>query len=995
MGNLAWMVAAAVAAVVASWAFNAVVKLVWRPRAITRRLRAQGVGGPGYRFFSGNLGEIKRLRDEGAGVVLDVSSHDFVPIVQPHFRKWIPLYGRTFVYWFGARPTICLADMSMVRQVLSDRTGIYPKNLTNPYFARLLGKGLVLTDGDEWKRHRKVVHPAFNMDKLKMMTVTMSDCAHSMMSQWESELGTKGGVVEIELSRRFEELTADVISHTAFGSSYKEGKQVFLAQRELQFLAFSTFLSIQIPGSSYIPTKKNLKTWSVDKKVRSMLMDIIKSRLDNKDVAGYGNDLLGLMLEACAPEHGESQPQLSMDEIIAECKTFFFAGHDTTSHLLTWTMFLLSTHPEWQEKLREEVATECSGEVPTGDMLNKLKLVNMFLLETLRLYGPVAFIQRRVSAELELGGIRVPKGTVLSIPIATIHRDKEVWGKDADEFRPERFENGVSKAAKYPNALLSFSSGPRSCIGQNFAMIEAKAVIAMILQRFSFTLSPKYVHAPTDVITLRPKYGLPMILKSLKVLFVGSLDDINKLRADAAGGGGAALDVASHDFIPFVQPHFRQWIPLYGRVFLYWLGWTPDMCVADVELAKQVFADRTGLFPKNVTTPMLLKLFGKGLILANGDEWQRHKKVVHPAFNTDKLKMMTATMAGVARSMVSRWEEKVASHGGKVVIELSSQFEELTADVISHTAFGSSYAEGKQVFMALKELQFIAFSSLLSNLKVWRLDKKVRSTLMEIINSRLAAKEKAAAAAAASGGRYGEDLLGLMLEASAPPELSTKRRQPPLLSMDEIIDECKTFFFAGQETTSHLLSWTMFLLSTHPDWQDKLREEAVRECGGAGAGAGDDDKLPTYDMLGKLKLLNLFLLETLRLYSPVPAIRRRTREAVEMGGVTVPGDTILTFPIATMHRDEEVWGADAGVFDPMRFAGGGGGGAMAKLLSFSTGPRACIGQNFAMVEAKAVVAAILRRFRLELSPEYVHAPTDVITLRPKHGLPMVVTSLHA
>uniref|UniRef100_A0A0E0EEX4 Cytochrome P450 n=1 Tax=Oryza meridionalis TaxID=40149 RepID=A0A0E0EEX4_9ORYZ len=346
MGNLGWMVAAAVAAVVASWAFDAVVKLVWRPRAITRRLRAQGVGGPGYRFFSGNLGEIKRLRGEGAGVVLDVSSHDFVPIVQPHFRKWIPLYGKTFMYWFGARPTICLADVSMVRQVLSDRTGMYPKNVSNPYFARLLGKGLVLTDGNEWKRHRKVVHPAFNMDKLKMMTVTMSDCAQSMISEWESELGTKSDIVEIELSRRFEELTADVISHTAFGSSYKEGKQVFLAQRELQFLAFSTFLSIQIPGSNYLPTKKNLKTWSVDKKVRSMLTDIIKSRLNNKDVAGYGNDLLGLMLEACAPKHGESQPQLSMDEIIAECKTFFFAGHDTTSHLLTWTMFLLSTHPE-------------------------------------------------------------------------------------------------------------------------------------------------------------------------------------------------------------------------------------------------------------------------------------------------------------------------------------------------------------------------------------------------------------------------------------------------------------------------------------------------------------------------------------------------------------------------------------------------------------------------------------------------------------------------
>uniref|UniRef100_A0A0D9X1X1 Cytochrome P450 n=1 Tax=Leersia perrieri TaxID=77586 RepID=A0A0D9X1X1_9ORYZ len=516
--GLAWTVAAAVAA---SWLFNAAVNLLWRPRAIARRLRAQGVSGPGYSVFSGgNLGEIKRLRGEGAGLVLDVSSHDFLPIVQPHFRKWIPLYGKTFVYWVGTRPTICLTDMNMVRQVLSDRTGMYPKNVANKTFARLLGKGLVLTDGEEWKRHRKVVHPAFNMDKLKLMTNTMTDCAMSMVSDWESELKKGGVAAEIEVSRRFEELTADVISHTAFGSSYKEGKQVFLAQRDLQYIAVSTFFTIQIPGFSYLPTRKNLKTWSLDKKVRNMLMDIINTRLANKETAGYGNDLLGLMLEACTPEeHGESQPLLSMDEIIAECKTFFFAGHDTTSHLLTWTMFLLSTHQEWQEKIREEVIMECGHEVPNGDVLNKLKLLNMFLLETLRLYGPVAFIQRKVAdGGVEIAGIAVPDGAVVSIPIATIHRDKEVWGEDADEFRPERFENGVLKAAaKHPNALLSFSSGLRSCIGQNFAMIEAKAVIAMILQRFSFTLSPKYVHSPTEVITLRPKYGLPMILKSLKL----------------------------------------------------------------------------------------------------------------------------------------------------------------------------------------------------------------------------------------------------------------------------------------------------------------------------------------------------------------------------------------------------------------------------------------------------------------------------------------------
>ncbi|XP_066400460.1 cytochrome P450 709B2-like [Miscanthus floridulus] len=512
--GLAWMVAAAVAAVLASWAFNALVHLVWRPYAITRRFRAQGVRGPAYRFFTGSLGEIKRLRGQGAAVTLDVDDHDFIPMVQPHLRKWIALYGRTFVYWTGARPNVCVADVNVVRQVLFDRTGLYPKNLMNPHISRLLGKGLVLTDGDEWKRHRKVVHPAFNMDKLKMMTVTMSDCARSMMSEWKAQLAKGGSHVEVELSSRFEELTADVISHTAFGSSYNEGKQVFLAQRELQSIAFSTIFNVQIPALKYLPTEKNLRTRKLDKQVRGMLMDIIKTRLASKDTAGYGNDLLGLMLEACAPEHGET-PVLNMDEIIDECKTFFFAGHDTTSHLLTWASFLLSTHPEWQDRLREEVRRECGDEIPTGDALNKLKLVNMFLLETLRLYGPVSLIQRKTGSDLDLGGVRVPEGAILTIPIATIHRDKEVWGDDAGEFKPERFENGVTRAAKYPNALLSFSSGPRSCIGQNFAMIEAKAVVAMILQRFELELSPKYVHAPMDVITLRPRHGLPMLLRRL------------------------------------------------------------------------------------------------------------------------------------------------------------------------------------------------------------------------------------------------------------------------------------------------------------------------------------------------------------------------------------------------------------------------------------------------------------------------------------------------
>ncbi|KAJ3698152.1 hypothetical protein LUZ61_001857 [Rhynchospora tenuis] len=179
-------------------------------------------------------------------------------------------------------------------------------------------------------------------------------------------------------------------------------------------------------------------------------------------------------------------------------------------------MFLLSTNQDWQEKLREEVLRECGMEIPNADMLTKLKLVNMVLLEALRLYAPVTYLFRKASQDMKLGTINLLKGTTVGIPIPILHRDKEMWGPDADKFNPLRFENGLSKAAKHPNALLSFSMGPRVCIGQNFAMLEAKTVIAMIIQRFSFSISPNYVHKPIDFLTLQPMNGLQIVLKPLE-----------------------------------------------------------------------------------------------------------------------------------------------------------------------------------------------------------------------------------------------------------------------------------------------------------------------------------------------------------------------------------------------------------------------------------------------------------------------------------------------
>uniref|UniRef100_A0A0D9VUF7 Cytochrome P450 n=1 Tax=Leersia perrieri TaxID=77586 RepID=A0A0D9VUF7_9ORYZ len=498
-------------AAAAAWVWG---RQEWRARAVERGFAAQGVRGPR------RGGWLRGCNEEP----FNLNSYYFGNRQKPYISFCIKSYkvvkekGGPFLYWLGPQPRICISDYDLVKQILSNKYGHFVKNDAHPVILSMIGKGLLLVEGTDWVRHHRVLTPAFAMDKLKMMTRTMASCAECLIKEWEDQTSTRKSIeIEVEFSKQFQDLTADIICRTAFGSSSKEGKEIFHAQRQLLAIVITTILNVQLPGFKYLPTKRNRCKWTLEKKLKNTLMQIIQSRIASKG-NGYGDDLLGVMLDACfSTEQGEKRDELvlTMDEIIDECKTFFFAGHETTSHLLTWTMFLLSVYPEWQDRLRVEVLRECGKEKPNADMLSKLKEMTMVLLETLRLYPPVISMFRKPITDMQLGRLHLPRGTAVVIPIPMLHRDKEVWGDDANEFNPLRFENGVIKAAKIPHALLGFSIGPRSCIGQNFAMLEAKSVMAMILQKFSFTLSPSYVHAPADLITLQPKFGLPMLLRAL------------------------------------------------------------------------------------------------------------------------------------------------------------------------------------------------------------------------------------------------------------------------------------------------------------------------------------------------------------------------------------------------------------------------------------------------------------------------------------------------
>jgi len=351
------------------------------------------------------------------------------------------------------------------------------------------------------------------------MSAVTAEVTKQMMQQWREQAHQSGGkgAAEIDMIVAFNDLTSRINGRVAFGTSHQDVEEVVAFMREMQKLATSA--TLDAPILWYLPTRRNWQVWRVNKQLRSKIMSIMQARLAAKGGGDCGNDLLGLLLEAWTPQRMAGAETLTTDEVIDECKTFFAAGQETTATLLVWAVFLLAVHPQWQDRVREEVLREFpdgdAGEAPSADVLGQLKLLHMVLLEASRLYPPFVYIQRRAAMDVVLGGIKVPRGTVVSIPIAMLHRDREVWGPDADEFNPMRFEHGAARAAKDPKALLTFSMGPRVCTGQSFGIVEAQVAMAMILSKFSFSLSPKYVHKPKYLLSLTPRSGMPLIVKNL------------------------------------------------------------------------------------------------------------------------------------------------------------------------------------------------------------------------------------------------------------------------------------------------------------------------------------------------------------------------------------------------------------------------------------------------------------------------------------------------
>ncbi|PKU77886.1 cytochrome P450 72A15 [Dendrobium catenatum] len=514
--------AAAVAAAMAAlllWVSWSATWLWWAPRRLERSLRAQGLLGTRYCFPSGDLKENARLIREALIKPLPLS-HCIIPRVSPFLHRVINQCGKFCITWIGPIPRVTIMNPDLVREILSTKFGHFEKPKINP-LGKLLVTGLVSYEGEKWARHRRIINPAFHIEKLRRMQSAFSSCCRELIERWE-KLIDHDGTCELDVWPEFQNLSSDVISKTAFGNSHEEGRRIFQLQTEQSQLLILSSQNVYIPGFRFLPTPVNRRRNQINREVRSLLRGMIEKR-EKAIKSGEKNidDLLGLLIETNlkqSEEHGNyKKGGMTTEDIIEECKLFYFAGQETTSVLLNWTMVLLSIYPSWQERAREEVRQVFGENAPDFDGLSRLKIVTMILHEVLRLYPPIILLGRMTYKTMELGGITYPKGVILSLPVIFIHHDPEIWGEDAHEFKPERFANGIWKATKNNQmAFFPFGWGPRICVGQNFAMSEAKMCLSLILQRFKFELSPSYIHSPYTVITLQPQHGTQVVLRRIE-----------------------------------------------------------------------------------------------------------------------------------------------------------------------------------------------------------------------------------------------------------------------------------------------------------------------------------------------------------------------------------------------------------------------------------------------------------------------------------------------
>lgn len=406
------------------------------------------------------------------------------------------------LFW---RHRFIVNDPAAVKHVLLDNAANYQKTeITRRMLEPGLGKGLITSEGETWKAHRRTMTPAFDLRSVATYTPVMTRAAEELVEQWRSRCD--GAAVDV--AKAMMEVTLQIISRTMFSSDsqhmtaiMERGAGDFQAQMRPNFLDF-----IGMPAWLAGLGRINVAKRSLGE------FDTVIDGLIAARTAGLANAPKDLLSRLIAARDEQTGIGMSAQEVRDHVITIFMAGHETTAMAMTWTWYLLSQHPAVEMKLHEELDAVLGGRTPTHDDLPRLTYTRMIIEESMRIYPPVHTIARVALADDTLCGRVIPKGATIMIVPWLLHRHIKLW-PEPGRFIPERFAPEQS-AQRARFAYMPFGGGKRICIGAAFALAEATVLLATIANRCRLTLVPGHPVEPQALITLKARHGLKMMVNA-------------------------------------------------------------------------------------------------------------------------------------------------------------------------------------------------------------------------------------------------------------------------------------------------------------------------------------------------------------------------------------------------------------------------------------------------------------------------------------------------
>lgn len=419
------------------------------------------------------------------------------------FHKYAQQYGKIYYMPVYYPINLCIVtDPEIIKYILVTNNKNFHKGRAYTALREVLGNGLLTSEGDFWLRQRRMTQPAFHKNRIEHFATIMANSTQEMIADWEK----KEQAFKINIADFNMKLTMDIVSKALFNIDKEYDKQAISDAVSLGNHYIDWRIDYPFPFVNKLPIKIVREYHKMQATMDKLIYDFIEERQLKKE--NNSNDLLSMYMEAKDEETGEG---MSKKQLRDEVLTVFVAGHETTAVTLSWFWLLMCQNPQVMKKVYDEIDQVIGTRPPNFNDFQKLSYLNLVINETMRVY-PAAWIVGRKAMQDDIlpGGYPIKKGQDLQLFIYGVHHNEQLWERPND-FIPERFEP-ENNEKRHKHAFMPFGSGPRLCIGNNFALMELVMVIATIAQKFTFELVQSHPIELEPLVTLRPKFGIELIV---------------------------------------------------------------------------------------------------------------------------------------------------------------------------------------------------------------------------------------------------------------------------------------------------------------------------------------------------------------------------------------------------------------------------------------------------------------------------------------------------